>query len=176
MLVTDLPQPLEVSLGSGDVTSLAENGFEYESGGVSRCSLLLEEEFETVEGLFDELIVRGRVRYSKLMPVRVRGSENTGLKEEQPNSNQLFANDLKDRLLTYHERSESFTVNSLGLGHGHGSESTTVVRSLNDDNVLLRSRMTSEFDSGFNCFSTRVPTISSKGSVSLLYESNGGPS
>jgi len=76
--------------------------------------------------------------------------------------------------LTYHERSESFTVNSLGLGHGHGSESTTVVRSLNDDNVLFRSRMTSEFDSGFNCFSTRVPTISSKGSVSLLIERNGG--
>jgi len=60
-------------------SSLTEDGLDDESGGVTRSRLLLEEELEAVESVLDELVVRGGVRKSKLMPVGVGGSENSGL-------------------------------------------------------------------------------------------------
>lgn len=46
IVIADLAKTLEVSLGSGDVSSLAENGLDDESGGVAGGGLLLEEEVE----------------------------------------------------------------------------------------------------------------------------------
>lgn len=57
VLVADLPQSLEVALGSGDVSSLSENGLENERSGVASSGLLLEEELEAEEGLLNELVV-----------------------------------------------------------------------------------------------------------------------
>lgn len=79
MLVADLPQSLKVALGGRDVTSLAENGLENKGGGITGGSVLLEEELEAVQSLLDKLVVRGRVRKAKLVPVRVRSREDTGL-------------------------------------------------------------------------------------------------
>jgi len=97
VLIADLSQSFEVTLRCGDVSSLTEDGFEDESGGVSRSGLLLEEKLEAVEGLFDEFVVRGGVRNTELMPVRVRSSENTGLKKRKVPS-QLFVKDKKERM------------------------------------------------------------------------------
>lgn len=49
VVVANLPQALEVTLGRGDVTSLAENGLDDEGGGVAGSGLLLEEELELRE-------------------------------------------------------------------------------------------------------------------------------
>lgn len=81
MLVADLPQSLEVALRRRDVTSFTENRFEDESGSVSRSGLLFEEEFETVQGLFDEFVVRGGVVEPELVPVGVGSCEDTGLRK-----------------------------------------------------------------------------------------------
>jgi hypothetical protein len=57
VLVANLPQSLEVSLRSRDVSSFSENGFENESSGITRSGFLLEEKLEAVESLFNELVV-----------------------------------------------------------------------------------------------------------------------
>jgi hypothetical protein len=46
VLVADAAEAFEVALRSRDVASLAENGLDDDGGSVSRCSLLLEKEFE----------------------------------------------------------------------------------------------------------------------------------
>ena len=83
VLVANLPQSLEVTLGSGNVSSFSENGFENESSGVTRSGLLLEEELEAEEGLLNEFVIRGSVVETELMPVRVRSGENTRLRDKE---------------------------------------------------------------------------------------------
>lgn len=46
IVIADLAKALEEALGSGDVTSLAENGLDDEGGGVTGSSLLLEKKLE----------------------------------------------------------------------------------------------------------------------------------
>jgi hypothetical protein len=66
----------------------------------------------------------------------------------------------EEEMRAYHEGSETFSVDSLGLCHGHGTESSTVVRSLHDNDVLLVGRVTSKLDGSFNSFGSRVPVTS----------------
>jgi hypothetical protein len=60
-------------------------------------------------------------------------------------------------LLAYHNWSEALSVDSLGLGQGHGSEGAPVVGALHDDHVLLLGRVTSELDGSLDSLGTTVP-------------------
>lgn len=105
VLVTDATETLEVALGSGDVSSLSEDGLNQDRGGVAGCGFLLQEELElcseelgkegwgkggrrggethAVEGVLDEVVVRGRVRETELVPVGVGSGEDAGLYNTQ---------------------------------------------------------------------------------------------
>lgn len=50
MLVADLAKALEVALGGGDVSALAENRLDDDAGGVLASGLLLDQELELLRG------------------------------------------------------------------------------------------------------------------------------
>lgn len=134
VLVANLAEAVKEGGGSRDVSTLTDDRLDQDRRSVRGSSLLLQCQAHLVERLTNELFDVGVDGQAEVRVEGERGGKDTG-----------------------HERTVAFTVDGLGASESSSGGSSTVVRSLHNNDVLLLGSSTSELDSSLDSFGTGVP-------------------
>lgn len=137
--VADLADSPQVLGDDGDVAAFAEDGLDDDGRRVGRGGFALQQQLQLLDGVHAAIL-------GVVLAVTTVGRDGTlGTvgkgRGEDPR----------------HQRRIVFAVDGLGPCHGHGPESSAVVRTLHDDDILFLSRVSGEFDGGLDGFGPRIP-------------------